>query len=422
MLAAVCALLLLSTILAFRPAMDKNFGFVNYDDNRYINEHVAQGLTKDSITWAFTTLEYDNWHPLTWLSHMLDRQLFGPESLQRPWGYHLTSILIHAINVLVLFLALRRMTSALWPSLLVAILFGLHPLRAESVAWISERKDVLSGLFFLLTLWAYAAYASHSRSWARYGLVIVLFIVGLTAKPMLVTLPVLLLLLDYWPLGRLPLGGAGSQPAGNAADWQSVPPSRMRILLEKAPLFVLAIASSVVTLIAQGGAMKVIDTITFRMRLENALVSYAAYIGEIFYPVNLAPLYPFPEHGVPWPNIAVAVLVLAAITALVLRLRDWRWLTVGWLWYLLALLPVIGLVQVGVQAMADRYTYLPHIGLYVMLAWSAEETHGRSAFAAMVLGCGDNSADSRSHPNHRGPDGDLERQRDSLDECPEGQP
>ena len=179
-------------------------------------------MTRDSITWAFTSLEYDNWHPLTWLSHMLDRQIFGPESLQRPWGYHLTSILIHAINVLVLFLALRRMTSALWPSLLVAVLFGLHPLRAESVAWISERKDVLSGLFFLLTLWAYAAYAHHSRSWARYGLVIVLFIVGLTAKPMLVTLPVLLLLLDYWPLGRLPLGGAGSQPAGNAADWQSV--------------------------------------------------------------------------------------------------------------------------------------------------------------------------------------------------------
>ena len=304
---------------------------------------------------------------------MLDRQIFGPESLQRPWGYHLTNILIHAVNVLVLFLALRRMTSAFWPSLLVAVLFGLHPLRAESVAWISERKDVLSGLFFLLTLWAYAAYAKHSRSWVRYGLVILLFSVGLMAKPMLVTLPVLLLLLDYWPLGRLRPGGAGCQPARNTADWQSARPSLMRILLEKAPLVVLAAASSVVTMIAQRGAMKVIDTITFPMRLENALVSYATYIGELFCPVNLAPLYPFPEHGVPWPNIAVAVLVLAAITACSRVSAGWPWLAVGWLWYLVALLPVIGLVQVGVQAMADRYTYLPHIGLYIMLAWTAEE-------------------------------------------------
>ncbi len=382
--AAVCAMLLLSTILAFRPALDKDFSFVNYDDNRYVydNEHVKQGLTRDSVAWAFTSLEYDNWHPLTWLSHMLDRQIFGPESVQehgKPWGHHLTSILIHAINVVVLFMALWWMTSALWPSLLVAILFGLHPLRAESVAWISERKDVLSGLFFLLTLWAYAAYADHSRSWARNGLVILLFIVGLTAKPMLVILPVLLVLLDYWPLERLWPRGAGCQPAagysrsGWAADGQSAAPSWVRILLEKAPLVVLAIASSVVTMVAQGGAMKVIDTITFRMRLENALVSYAAYIGELFYPVRLAPLYPFPEHGVPWMNMAAAALVLAAITALVVRLRTWRWLAVGWLWYLVALLPVIGLVQVGVQAMADRYTYLPQIGLYIMLAWSAEE-------------------------------------------------
>ena len=380
-LAAVCAVLLLGTILAFRPALEKDFSFVNYDDNRYINEHVAQGLTKDSIIWAVKSLDYDNWHPLTWLSHMLDRQIFGPESLQRPWGYHLTNILIHAINVLVLFLALRRMTSASWPSLLVAVLFGLHPLRAESVAWISERKDVLSGLFFLLTLWAYAAYAQHRRSWGRYGLVVLLFSIGLTAKPMLVTMPVLLLLLDYWPLGRFwpdgthaavaerqdPPAGANNPQAEGGGRWP------IGIVSEKAPLLVLALASSVVTVIAQRGAMKVIDTVTFPMRLENALVSYATYIGELFYPVNLAPLYPFPEHGVPWPKVVVAGLVLAAITALVMWKRAWRWLTVGWLWYLVALLPVIGLIQVGVQGMADRYTYLPHIGLYIMLAWTAEE-------------------------------------------------
>ena len=282
-----------------------------------------------------------------------------------------------------------------------------------------------------MTLWAYAAYADHSRSWARYGLVIVLFIVGLMAKPMLVTLPVLLLLLDYWPLGRWTVdawtrGQEGAErTASISGDRSTVHRGSVRLpsglVVEKIPLVVLAVASSAVTVIAQRGAMKVIDTITFPMRLENALVSYAAYIGEIFYPVNLAPLYPFPEHGVPWPNIAVAVLVLAAITALVVRLRAWRWLAVGWLWYLVALLPVIGLVQVGVQAMADRYTYLPHIGLYIMLAWTAEELTANLPLrrwfwtAALVLlipvlilvDCG--------------PDGDLERQRDPLDQCPEGQ-
>ncbi len=273
----------------------------------------------------------------------------------------------------------------MWPSLLVAVLFGLHPLRAESVAWISERKDVLSGLFFLLTLWAYAAYADHGRSWPRYGLVILLFVVGLMAKPMLVTLPVLLLLLDYWPLGETAAGWRRKRSGPDRKTRcrpRTKAPLEYAVLLEKAPLVALAVASSVVTMIAQRGAMKVIDTITFPMRLENALVSYAAYIGEIFYPVNLAPLYPFPEHGVPWPNIAVAALVLAAITGLVVRLRAWRWLAVGWLWYLVALLPVIGLVQVGVQAMADRYTYLPHIGLYIMLAWTAEELTANCLCAA----------------------------------------
>ena len=292
--------------------------------------------------------------------------------------------------MLVLFLALRWMTSALWPSLLVAVLFGLHPLRAESVAWISERKDVLSGLFFLLTLWAYAAYANHSRSWAAIrpgdralhrradGQADARDPAGAAVAAGLLA------------AGAIAAGRGRQRQAGRkcAADRQAARPSWLWILLEKVPLVVLALASSVVTMIAQRGAMKVIDTITFPMRLENALVSYATYIGEIFYPVNLAPLYPFPEHGVPWPNIAVAVLVLAAITALVVRLRAWRWLAVGWLWYLVALLPVIGLVQVGVQAMADRYTYLPHIGLYIMLAWTCGGAHGQPAFAPLVLGCG----------------------------------
>ena len=218
LLAAACLLLLLCTLLAFGRAANRDFGFVNLDDNRYVydNGHVTQGLTRESITWAFTSLEFDNWHPLTWLSHQLDRQIFGPESLVHPWGYHLTSILLHAANVLVLFLALRQMTGKLWPSLLVAVLFGLHPLRAESVAWISERKDVLSGLFFFLALWAYAAYTQQNRPWPLsallYVLVIVFFIAGLMAKPMVVILPVVLVLLDYWPLRRLWPNRANSPP------------------------------------------------------------------------------------------------------------------------------------------------------------------------------------------------------------------
>jgi protein O-mannosyl-transferase len=379
-MAIACVLLLFSTFMAFRPVLDKKVEFLNFDDNRYVyeNEHVMQGLTRGSIAWAFTSLEYDNWHPLTWLSHMADRTIFGPESPQHPWGCHLTNIVIHAVNGIVLFLALCRMTAAVWPSLLVAVLFSVHPLRTESVAWISERKDVLSGLFFVLTLWAYAAYASRARSWTRYCLVIVLFAVGLLAKPILVTLPVLLLLLDYWPLKRIAPGRTES--GARECDRTAL----SSLLWEKVPLVALAAGSSIVTLVAQQGAMKVIDTITLPMRLENALVSYATYIGEIFYPAHLAPLYPFPEHGIPGSRMAISVVALATITALVVHLRDWPWLTVGWLWYLVAVTPVIGLVQVGVQAMADRYTYLPHIGLYIMLAWSLEAVRAFLRFPRWV--------------------------------------
>ena len=427
-LAAACAVLVLSTLLAFRPALDKDFGFVNLDDNHYVydNSHVTQGLTRESVAWAFTSLEFDNWHPLTWLSHMVDRQYFGEESLQNPWGYHLTSILLHTISVVVLFLVLVRMTSQPWPSFAVAVLFGIHPLRTESVAWISERKDVLSGLFFMLTLWAYAAYAMHRpggkgdsphlcaapygpfrqmgtvpfSAWVRYGLVIGLFALGLMAKPMLVTLPVLLLLLDYWPLRRLPGAGSRAQGAAKGRELRDESPGARKLstlnrqlstlnsprsalgaprsiflplIVEKLPLFVLSAASCAVTIIAQRGAMKVIDTITFRLRWQNALASCATYIGQIFCPIHLYPLYPFPEHGIPWPELVLAVVSLATITGIIVWLRAWRWLTVGWLWYLVTLLPVIGLVQVGVQARADRYTYLSHIGLYIMLAWTAEK-------------------------------------------------
>ena len=413
---AGCAVLIVCTFLAFRPALSKDFEFVNLDDNRYVydNAHVVQGLTLASASWAFTSLEYDNWHPLTWLSHMLDRQIFGPESLQHPWGYHLVNLLLHALNAALLFVVLVRMTSQLWPSLAVALLFAIHPLRAESVAWISERKDVLSGLFFMLTLWAYAAYAAHGRSWGRYLLVIELFILGLMAKPMLVSLPVLLLLLDYWPLD----GRKGEGAKGRSGETQSADsPSPVKLLLEKLPLFALAIASCSVTVFAQLGAMKVIDTTTFAMRAQNAIVTLAIYIGQVCWPVNLSPMYPFPEHGIPSYQLVLAVTVLAALTGIVIWLRSWRWLTVGWLWYLVTVFPVLGLVQVGVQSRADRYTYLPHIGLYIMLAWSTGAVAGRMVVASRGLGDRPRRACAGAHFLYLGANRHLERQRDALVDC-----
>ncbi len=384
--AGVCIILSLLTWVAFQVVSSKDFSYVNLDDNRYVynNAHVVQGLTKESIEWAFTSLEYDNWHPLTWLSHMLDSQMFGPEGLQHPWAYHRTNLLLHTANVVVLFLALRQMTSALWPSMLVAVLFAVHPMRAESVAWISERKDVLSGLFFMLTLWAYGRYATREWSWPRYLLVVTFYGLGLMAKPMLVSLPVLLLLLDYWPLRRppyspLPYSGKGPGARAIRSGQLSIAPRRgmaaillSRAIIEKAPLFLLALASCSITMFAQRGAMLVIDNISFSMRLTNSVAAYASYVGMLFWPANLAPMYPFPEHGIAWLKVTISLAVLVGVSALAIRQRRCGWLAVGWLWFLISIFPVIGLVQVGVQSMADRYTYLPHIGLYIVLAWGLE--------------------------------------------------
>ncbi len=352
---AVCVFLLLAVALVFGQTVRHEF--VNYDDGPYVyeNPQVAGGLTARGIAWALTASHGGNWHPLTGLSHMLDVQLYGLNA----GGHHLTNVLLHAAAAILLFLVLWRMTGFLWRSAFVAAVFAIHPLRVESVAWVAERKDVLSGLFFMLTLWAYVGYARRPFSSVRYLAVAVLFSLGLMAKPMLVTLPFVLLLLDYWPLGRMgPL----------SAD--KPPPFPWLVIVEKLPLMALTIASCVATIITQSEAITPIDTIPISSRISNALVSYVAYIGDLFYPVGLAVLYPHPGSGLPIWKVAASTLALTGITtAAVAWRRRFPYLFVGWFWYVGMLVPVIGLVQVGSHSMADRYTYLPQIGLSLCVTW-----------------------------------------------------
>ncbi len=407
---AVCASLLLAVAIVFGRTV--RYQFVNFDDCQYVyhNKHVLDGLTRSGIAWAFSHFYASNWHPLTWISHMLDCQCYG----LWPGGHHLTNVLLHAVTAVLLFLVLRQMTGRLWPAALAAAIFALHPLRVESVAWVAERKDVLSGLFFVLALWAYVAYAGRPFSLVRYALVVLLYALGLMAKPILVTLPALLVLLDYWPLGRLGnfspgawglgisrVGRAQRAPPGNgllvpggARDRASHgaprptlplssqperrsstrPLAEFRPWLEKLPLLALSAASCVVTLLAQRETLKTIDEISFPARIANALVAYAAYLEQMVCPVSLAALYPHPRDGLPAWKVAGAILLLAVITLGVLRWGRRRpYLLVGWLWYLGMLVPVIGLVQVGEQAMADRYTYLSQIGLCLLIAWVAAD-------------------------------------------------
>ena len=413
--AMLCMLLALCTFAVFLPVARQ--GFVNYDDSDYVteNSHVLGGLNWANIVWAFTTGHASNWHPLTWLSHMLDCQLFGNQAGPQ----HLVSVGFHVANALLLFLLLRRMTGALWRSVLVAALFALHPLHVESVAWASERKDVLSGFFFLLTIGAYVRYverrgasrggggkggveekpegrrpkterrpkpdirnaksvggstAPHSEAArggsratrlpasAFYLAALGLFALGLMSKPMLVTLPFVLLLLDYWPLQRFELSTLNPQPS-----------TLFHLVVEKAPFFLLAAASSVITFIVQRKGGAVSTSLTVGARIANALVSYIRYIGKTFWPVDLSILYPHPGRWPAWQVIASAALLLAIFAAVLVLARRRPYLAVGWLWFCGTLVPAIGLVQVGIQSMADRYTYLPLIGLFIMLVWGANE-------------------------------------------------
>ena len=331
-----------------------HFDLLNNDDIKYItlNPRVPMGFTWDNVTWAFTTGFFSNWHPLTWLSYMGDVKLYG----MYPGGFHSTNLQFHLMGTVLLFLALSWMTRQVWPSAMVAFLFALHPLHVESVAWISERKDVLAGAFMMLMLLAYAWYAERP-GWLRYVLVILPFILGLMSKPMLVTLPCVLLLLDYWPLERL----------DRRTD--------VRCTVEKIPLLALSAASAVVTYLVQqqGGAMEKFERLPFTYRAANAALAYVAYLGKTFWPTHLSPFYPHPGATVSLTAAAVAGALLLAITAAAfLSRRRHPYLLVGWLWYLGMLVPAIGLVQVGAQGMADRYTYLPLIGFFVAIVWLAQ--------------------------------------------------
>jgi tetratricopeptide (TPR) repeat protein len=358
--------LILSTLLVFWQV--HNFAFVNYDDNDYVyeNPHVLNGLTRDGIIWAFTTGHTGYWHPLTWLSLMLDCQLSGPNSGR----IHLVNLLVHMANTLLLFAVLKKMTGALWQSAFVAAAFALHPMHVESVAWIAERKDVLSTFFLLLTLAAYTGY-TKSPTIYRYVASLVLFAFGLMTKPMLVTLPFVLLLLDYWPLERF--------AAPQALKTVSVPDRRRllyRIIIEKIPFFALAAVSSIITFIVQKGSGSVpdINTISLQNRVANAFLSYTRYIGKMFWPQNMAVFYPRDIDRFSFWQIAMYAMLLLGILVFVIRFgRNRKYLPVGWFWFVGTLVPVIGLVQAGSQAFADRYTYISYIGLFIMIAWGLPE-------------------------------------------------
>ena len=348
--------------------------FVYYDDQHYVTQNamVAAGLTWHGVVWAFTTGHAANWHPLTWLSHMLDVQLYGMQA----GGHHVTSLLLHIVNTLLLFGVLYRMTGAVGRSGFVAALFAVHPLHVESVAWVAERKDVLSTLFWMLTLWTYVSYVRQPQ-WHRYVLVVVCFALGLMAKPMLVTLPFVLLLLDYWPLGRVTLGAASEPHRGVTRSSQRM--VWLGLLREKLPLFVLAAASSVVTFIVQqrGGSVIPLDRAPLELRAENALVSYATYIGKMLWPSGLMAFYPLTDSISAWQVIGAALILIAGFAVALRTVRRHPYLLMGWLWYVGTLVPVIGLVQVGNQRMADRYTYIPLIGLFLIVAWGVPDLLGR---------------------------------------------
>jgi Flp pilus assembly protein TadD len=407
----ICVFLIVGILLAFWGV--NRCDFVSYDDPLYIteNSHIQSGLTLGAIQWAFTTGYAANWHPLTWMSHMLDVQLFGPN----PYWHHVTNLLFHVANTLLLFFVLYRMTKVAWPSAFVAALFALHPLHVESVAWVAERKDVLSTFFWMLTMGAYHYYVKRQTLW-RYLSVLAFLTLGLMAKPMLVTLPFVLLLLDYWPLGRFDWEtspkkseASSSRPTGlgsrkaksgikrialrpDAQTTESAGSGHRRssiatLLLEKAPFVVLAIFSSAITYVVQHrwGAVGSLEALPLRARFSNALVSYVVYMEKMIWPSNLAFFYPYQSL---WASRQVlgAFSFLIVVTLIAVWLaKKFPYLIVGWLWYLGTLVPVIGLVQVGEQGMADRYTYVPLIGLFIIAAWGASELARKWPYREKIL-------------------------------------
>jgi len=390
MVVAVCGLICLAVVIVF--CQTRCYDFVNFDDDRYVydNDHINQGLTWEALAYYLYHWHSYTYHPLSTYSHMLDCQLFGLKA----GGHHATNLLLHAITAALLFLLLREMTGRLWPSALVASLFAIHPLRVESVAWISERKDVLSGLFFVLTLGAYVRYTRGPRTSGRYATVCSLYALGLLAKPMLVTLPMVLLLLDYWPLRRWRVsgnGGGGVDPAAGCNQEGGGSPSEApkmvgvettprpsiawripwHLIVEKTPLLLLSLAASLLTIYTQVDAIRSLESISWLARCANALVAYVSYLGCFFWPQRLAILYPHANNNQSAGAVVSAAIILLAVSAgAFFWRRQTPYVLVGWLWYLGMLVPVIGLLQVGGQSMADRYTYLPQIGLAFGLVWA----------------------------------------------------
>lgn len=356
----VAAILLIAvTLVVYLPV--RNHQFVGLDNNLYVTERaqVQKGLTWASLSWALTALEAGFWHPLTWWSHMLDYELFG----SNPAGHHLMNLLLHTLNTLLLFGFLQGATGALWRSFFVAALFALHPLNVESVAWVAERKNVLSTLFWLLTLFAYVHYVRKPNA-RRYLSVLVLFVLGLMAKPMLVTIPCVLLLLDYWPLGRLD------------PSWNGLREKGSKLLLEKVPLFALSVTGGILAIHAehQFGALPSLQQIPLDARVSNALTALVAYLGKMVWPTDLAVFYPHPEVSSPVVQVVLAISVMSILSVLVLLgTPSFPYLPVGSLWFLGTLLPVSGLIQVGRHSMADRYMYVPMIGLFILLVWGCAQ-------------------------------------------------
>jgi hypothetical protein len=373
----IYAALALSTFVVFWQVRHNEF--ISFDDDSYIfnNSQVKAGLTREGLIGAFTKIHVYNWHPLVLVSLMLDWQLFGSNA----GGHHVTNLVFHIANTLLLFEVLRRMTHTLWQSAFVAALFALHPLHVESVAWASERKDVLSTLFWILTMWAYVRYAERPNI-VRYLLVILTFCLGLMAKQMLVTLPFVLLLLDYWPLGRLGIkkrSFRGSAP---------VAVSVRRCILEKVPLLILSAIAAVTVYLAlhYTGIVKSFVKYPLFYRIENAVVAYAVYIGKMFWPCHLAIFYPHPEGDLTIWQVTGAIFLLAIITiGVILKRKQCPYLIVGWLWYLGTLVPVIGLVQIGLHAYADRYTYMTLTGLFIIIAWGIPDIVRRLKYHKTIL-------------------------------------
>lgn len=402
----IISLLLVLLIVAayYRLA---NYDFVNIDDDLYVtaNSRVQRGLTLDNFTWAFSSIEIANWHPLTWLSHMTDIQVYGLS----PAGHHSSSVLLHIANTLLVLLIFSRMTGLFWQSFFLAALFALHPLHVESVAWVAERKDVLSTFFLLLTIWCYSRYAEHPNR-ARYLAMLLFFILGILSKPMVVTLPFILLLLDFWPLKRFQLKAVLAAPQGLAKVDNRTPaistsklsdelsmttpvgPSQSFVYLirEKIPLFVLSAAACVVTLIAQhsSGTIRSLEVLPFTARVANALISYVTYIAQMIYPLRLAVFYPYAAN-IQWWKVAGACCILIAISYIAWKTAfKHPYILFGWLWYLGTLFPVIGIVQVGAQAMADRYTYVPLIGLFVFVIWTAFDVAENWCYGTAAISAG----------------------------------